>query len=369
LTRTRPVRRLLPLVVAVGVIASTVGCSADDGGSSASSSTVGRSKVDDSAVLAGVVDELVVPNYRTLEGSLTAWSFELGEMCREPGAERLAEARKGWAEAVELYEKTVSHDVGPAMDLRFMSDIAFAPRAASIDKLIAGTDPVDKDAMAERGANVRGLYSAEHALFGEASQELTGPEGARRCQYLASIGDLALDAATAVTEAWRSGGGRQEFLAADGSDPEDALPQLLNSVTHAVKAVDEKGLRDMAAAETYQDLPDTRIDGPGAFGIGRRKARLDGAVAVIGEGDGGLVAIVASRSPETAQRLETAAEAAAEAVDRLPDAVADTFATPEAAADLDAAAKAVAALKVVLATEVAGQLGVTITLSDSDGDS
>ena len=148
---------------------------------------------------------------------------------------------------------------------------------------------------------------AEHALFGEASQELTGPEGARRCQYLASIGDLALDAATAVTEAWRSGGGRQEFLAADGSDPEDALPQLLNSVTHAVKAVDEKGLRDMAAAETYQDLPDTRIDGPGAFGIGRRKARLDGAVAVIGEGDGGLVAIVASRSPETAQRLETAA--------------------------------------------------------------
>ena len=37
--------------------------------------------------------------------------------------------------------------------------------------------------------------------------------------------------------------------------------------------------------------------------------------------------------------------------------------------ELDAAAKAVAALKVVLATEVAGQLGVTITLSDSDGDS
>ena len=62
-----------------------------------------------------------------------------------------------------------------------------------------------------------------------------------------------------------------------------------------------------AEAETYQDLPDARIDGPGAFGIGRRKARLDGAVAVIGEGDGGLVAIVASRSPETAQRLETAA--------------------------------------------------------------
>ena len=54
MTRTRPVRRLLPLVVAVGVIASTVGCSADDGGSSASSSTAGRTKVDDSAALAGV---------------------------------------------------------------------------------------------------------------------------------------------------------------------------------------------------------------------------------------------------------------------------------------------------------------------------
>ena len=78
MTRTRPVRRLLPLVVAVGVIASTVGCSADDGGSSASSSTAGRTKVDDSAALAGVVDDVVVPNYRTLEGSLTEhWRFEL----------------------------------------------------------------------------------------------------------------------------------------------------------------------------------------------------------------------------------------------------------------------------------------------------
>ena len=78
---------------------------------------------------------------------------------------------------------------------------------------------------------------------------------------------------------------------------------------------------------------------------------------------------MAERSPDTARRLLAAAEAAQTAVDALPDSVAETFDSADAAAELDAAAEAVAALKVVLATEVASQLGVTITLSDSDGDS
>ncbi len=49
----------------------------------------------------------------------------------------------------------------------------------------------------------------------------------------------------------------------------------------------------------------------------------------------------------------------------LPDSVADSFAQ----ADDVAAADALAELKVILATEAASQLGVTITFSDSDGDS
>jgi len=50
----------------------------------------------------------------------------------------------------------------------------------------------------------------------------------------------------------------------------------------------------------------------------------------------------------------------------LPDSVADAFDDPAA---IKAASDAVAKLKVLVTTEVASQLGVTITFSDSDGDS
>ena len=50
-------------------------------------------------------------------------------------------------------------------------------------------------------------------------------------------------------------------------------------------------------------------------------------------------------------------------------AVAAAFGSDDGAMAVDTAADAVSALKVLLATEVASQLGVTITLSDSDGDS
>ena len=66
------------------------------------------------------------------------------------------------------------------------------------------------------------------------------------------------------------------------------------------------------------------------------------------------------------QRLVAAQEEADEAMAALPDSVDDAFDDPDAIA---AASEAVSALKVLVSTEAASKLGVTITFSDSDGDS
>ena len=361
-------------MVVVGAVLATcaAGCSGDDSGDrgdpAPSSTTVPQAGAEE--ILAAVVDGVITPGYDHLTGSLQEWADSLDALCATPGEAALETSRQLWREAIAAYDATVAYDVGPAMDLRLMSDVAFTPRFASIDALLAGTDPVDVATMTDRGANVRGLLAAEHALFGEAAAELATPAGARRCRYLASVATLAAEAAGAVSDAWTTGDARDTLLAtAEGSEADDALPLLLNAVTHAVKDVDEKGLRDMAAAESYDDLADGRRDGAGAFGLGRRRARLQGAVAVIGSSGTGLVALVAERSPDTAESLEAAAVAASDATDALPDSVVAAFGSDDGLLALDTAADAVAALKVLLATEVASQLGVTITLSDSDGDS
>lgn len=345
------------------------GCSDGKETGSGQSSSTTAIEAQRTEILAALVDGVIVPAYRELVTATSGWAEASETLCARPGSETLERVRQAWRDSVVAYEATVAHNLGPAMELRLMSDLAFTPREASIESLLAGDSSLAVSDLANRGANVRGLYAAELALFGDASEELTSGAGARRCRYLASVATLSDEAARAVADEWTSGSARADFLKADGSDPDDTLPLLLNDVTHAVKAVDEKGLRDMAAAASYEDLVDGRRDGPGEFGLAKRRARLRGAVMVTGSQATGLVAIVAQQSPATARRLKEASDAAIGAMDELGDSVASAFETPEAAANLDAAAEAVAALKVQLATEVAAQLGVTITLSDSDGDS
>lgn len=93
------------------------------------------------------------------------------------------------------------------------------------------------------------------------------------------------------------------------------------------------------------------------------------AIDVIGAGPTGISAIVRERSPETADRLEAAAAAASAAVAGIPESVAGVWVDDATREQAAVAAEEVAALKVILVTEVASQLGVTITLSDGDGDS
>ena len=193
MNHTRIVRLALAALVTTGLTLAVPACSNDDSGDEGRPSSTSKVTTGSAAAtaLAGVVDDVVAPGYDALVGSLTAWTFEIGQLCAEPGTERLEEARDGWRASVRAYESTVAHDIGPAMDQRLMSDLAFAPRVASIDKLLAGDDPVDAATMADRGANVRGLYSAEHALFGDGSEQLATAAGARRCEYLSSVATLA----------------------------------------------------------------------------------------------------------------------------------------------------------------------------------
>jgi predicted lipoprotein len=251
------------------------------------------------------------------------------------------------------------------MERRLMSAVGFDARPEAIAELLAGADPVDADALDDEGAAVRGLYAAETALFGEGSDALATTEGSRRCEYLTSALTLSLDAAEEVRADW-SGPSRDTFVAGMDGTPQDTVNQLVNEVTNRVRELDEKGLRDLAAADSVSDLAESRLDGPAAFALAGRRSLLEGIALVIGRDEEGLVALVAARSPETAERLQSATADAVAALDALPDAVAESFDRPE---DVQTAADAVAELRVVLSTEAASQLGVTISFSDSDGDS
>jgi len=354
------------------LVATLAGCSDDgdptgDGDGDRSGSTVGAS-VDRASILAAVADDLIVPGYDDLSSSLDVFAESVSSLCSSPGDSELAAARDAWRPAIAAWETTTAFGIGPAMEHRLMSAVAFAARPAAIDRVLAGDRGVDPESVRIEGAAVHGLIAAEHVLFTEVADVLVTPGGGRTCEYLHSVAVLAADAAGSVAEEW-GGAARRAFVESTGSGAEDSLPLLLNAVTHRVKAVDERSLRDIVAADSYDDLADGRKDGPAGVGLSRQRTGLLSAIDVIGAGPTGISAIVRERSPETADRLEAAAAAASAAVAGIPESVAGVWVDDATREQAAVAAEEVAALKVILVTEVASQLGVTITLSDGDGDS
>lgn len=357
-------RLLVALVTAAVVLGAVAGCSPSVSDPAPTSEAPVPADVGE--VLGALADEIVIPGYQALSAELGELRAATAELCEAPGPDALEGARAAWRTAVEAWQRTRAFGVGPAAEERLMGDVGFAARAPVITYLLEGEEPVDPEAVADEGAAARGLYAAELALFGEGADALATDDGARRCEYVASVALLAERAVAPITAAWVDGDARGRFV--DGLDggPQSTVDLLVNELSFRVQEIEAVGLADLAAASSIDDLDAARRGGPGEHRLAERQALLAGVSAVVGDAEHGVAALVGARSPSTRDRLIDAQRAAGEALAVLPPSMADALGQPD---DVDVAADAVAALRVVLATEVASQLGVTITFSDSDGDS
>lgn len=360
--RARRRTRLVAVVCAAGLV---LGACSSDSSSSSDGGGSGDRSADQKTLLTGMADNVIVPGFQKLASDLDALQGSVDDLCTTPAAEGLTTARDAWRETADVWQRMRPAATGPAMDARLMSAIGFDARPETIDKLLASDDALDGAALAKTGANVRGLNAVEYGLFAEGSEALAAPgePGDRRCQYLSGVVALAAEAADQVASDWQTY--RDTFISATGSSIDASLSRTLNEVTHRIQEIDEKAIRDMAAAKTYGDLASARQDGPARYTLGERKALFAGVTDLIGDDQTGLAGMVAERSTETADRLVDATEAAAEAVNALPDSVEAAFEDPDGIAK---AADAIAELKVLIFTEVAAQMSVTVTFSDSDGD-
>ena len=337
-------------------------CGDDDGGSSSSSSS------GDGAALRELADGVVVPAYAELVDRLDALARAVDDLCGAPGEAPLDSARAAWREAAVAWPATRAGGVGPAMDRRLMGAIGYPARPGTVSGLLEGDGPLDPDALADEGSAARGLPTLELLLFDPGSADLAapGPAGARRCAYAGSAATLSASAARDVLDDWT--GGYVDSLAGGG---QPSIAALVNEVAHTMQEVDDQGLRVLANADTPDDLPSAMAEGPAAHDLAELRAMFTGVAAVVlgasGSGSDGLLAVVESRDPEVAGRLRSAVAEATDALAGLPDSTAEAITARPA--ELAAAGDAAARVKVVVGTEVASVLGVTIGFSDADGDS
>jgi predicted lipoprotein len=341
-------------------------CSSGDDGSDKTTTTQKPEPVDVGAVLQDLADDVIVPSYVALSDSLKGLATDTQALCDAPSAEALATAQQAWSAADAAWEASRPAGVGPALDDRLMSNVGFAARQTVIDDLLESGDPVDREAIADEGSAARGLFASEILLFGKGSESLTTPEGARRCEYAASVALDAQAAADAITAQWVDGDAVEQFVSGLDGGPESSVALVVNEVTQRLAEIEGMGLTDMTEATSVDDLDPSRVGGPADQRLADRKALMQGISAAIGDGTTGISALVGAHDADTRDRLVAANEKAVKAMDALPDSVSEALKDPKAVKE---AAEAVTKLKVLVSTEVASKLGVTITFSDSDGDS
>jgi predicted lipoprotein len=325
-----------PLALAVTAALLLAACGDDEPSRPTATATVEEGLV--------TIADVIVEGYEDLDASLTELTAAIEALCASPTTEALDEARLAWLEASTAFRLTSAGGIGPATDQRLNTSLGFLARPDDIDELLAST---------------------ELALFADGSDTLTTADGARRCEYATSVAMIAEDAAASVLDSWTSG--YQEELV-DAMDSQEALMMIVEEVSHRLTELDDQGLRTMTEAESLDELTDNRQDGPAAHRMAELRALLAGVQRIVGDDDADdprLLGIVVGKSQDTADRLDDTLREATEAMGVLPDSVTESFGTDE----LTTAQEAVAALDVLLSTEVASQLGVTIGFSDADGDS
>ncbi|HWJ97973.1 MAG TPA: imelysin family protein [Acidimicrobiales bacterium] len=340
-------------------------CSSDDGGAK-NTTTEAPVPVDVGEVLQGLAQDVIVPSYVGLSAALDKLAVDSKALCVAPSQEALTKAQDDWRAADVAWQKTRAAGVGPALDDRLMSDVGFAARQTVVDDLLESGDPVDPASIAEEGSAARGIFASEILLFGDGSDTLTTADALQRCEYAASVAANAKEAAGAVTKQWVDGDAKQRFVAGLDGGPESSVALVVNEVTHRLDELDTMALRDMAAAKSADDLDPSRKGGPADQRLADRRALFDGVSVTIGNGRTGISALVGAQDAGTRDRLLAANDKANQAMAALPDSVSAAYEDPAA---IKAASDAVAELKVLVSTEVASKLGVTITFSDSDGDS
>lgn len=373
---TRPPHRsraVLAALVAAVLLLGAAACS-DDGDGGGSDDGAGAGGGDTGEVLRGLATDVIVPSYEAFRDDLTTLGGSLEELCTTPGADTLDASREAWRAAAVSWQETRAAAVGPSMDRRLMADVAFRARPDPVLALLGSDDPIDTESLRGKGSTFRGISLVEELLFGEGADDLASSAGARRCEFLVNVLPISVDAVQVVIDDWTEGpdgdqpGAGQPYVDtfAEGAegDPLLSVDALANQVIACLTAIDDNGIRDLAMAESLDDALSTRRDSAGAFVMAEHRALL-GAVATVVES--GLGDLVEARSPETAERLRQLTDDAVAAVADLPDSVDEAYTDHHDG--LVAASEAVAALKVLMTTEVASQLGITVRFSDADGDS
>ena len=366
MTRRAPLTFLLSaltLTIAFGRLAPT--------GSIDAAPETNQERVSKQAALSSIAKNVLLPGYADLTARCAELATAADVLAATPNAASLKQTQQAWVATLLAWRRTQAFVRGPITDLNVFGRLQFWPlRPQSIDKVLRDKGPLDAKYIDTLGATAVGLFPLERLLFDPGHDEallatFSGPQSERRRLYVKAIAHDLETRARAAEKAWQGPNGYAASFAAGG---QSSINLLINNMLEAVEVGAQARLlliKEWNAAKVLR--PEFVEAGVSAASQQALLSLLIGAEERFNGGDkAGLDDYLRTVNAPTAGRVTTQFRKTIAAVKAI--GVPLDQATPATHALIAQAHEESRALEILLKTDAASALGVTLTFLSVDGD-
>jgi hypothetical protein len=326
--------------------------------------------------------DVILPTYRDFDTRTEALAGALAALESAPTAATLTEAQSAWRAVRVPWGLQEAFHVGPSEELHLGALVDQVPSTTGIDSLLAGDTPLTETAVAELGANRKGMLAMEYVLFdAEAGNTVVlsrltdGATGVRRRAYLKALGAVLHANATGVRAAWEPEQGNYVAQLANAGNEgsryttqKDAVDEVVNRLIASLETAElklSKPLGFETGGTLRPELEETRRSDNSLEDL---DSTLRGAERVWSgpNGDGGLSSLVSASNQRLDKTVREELASVRAALQSIPPPLRTALKNDRES--VETARAALANLRATLSSEVVANLGVTLGFNDNDGD-
>lgn len=332
---------------------------------------------DRSQMLSDIVNEVILPNHLLFVEKTAVFSQQAQAYAQQPTPAALQTLQTSWHELNIAWMQCAPFHFTFIQKALIHNRIDSRPANPSfIEQRLHNTKPLTKDTLATVGSSSQGVSALEYLLFDPASSADL-PNNPRRQEYLIAAADLLHENARALYQLWDASGENyaQAFIAADmdGGELQGSINMLINLILEELGAITWQRLGQPLGKQGDQTIHPDLTEAPlSQSSLARLRATITALRDVYTGGQGvGLDDYLdfleadyygTPLSAAITQQFDTILTMMA-AIDGSLEATLARDALP-----VDLLHHEVRDLNILFETDVVNQLGITLTITDNDGD-
>lgn len=316
------------------------------------------------------ITQIETPAINAFSQSANSLNTAIVSFTENPSEEKLASLKTKWKGTATSFSAVEILNLGEVKTTLIMSAFyTWGANETAIEDFVAGTGEISSTALNSISTNQRGLAAVEYLLFEKsASETITDFSNKRRKEYLKALGENLVQKATTLTTSWVNY--RNTFISNNATGINGGLNMIINQMNALLEDVRRFKIGEPAGLERTTTPNATLLQAEkSAYSLALILANINSVKRSYFETENSIDNYVAYITKS--DKLNTKVQEKFTEIDNAIKALASTSLKNEITTkptEVKKLYEAIKALIVLIKTDVASALSVTVTFTDNDGD-